>query len=132
MRRAAWVLGLSLIAGRVWAEPGTPGAPHHGGSRNEKALRHMAGRILKTTTYRFVNVKSKETYESLRGVALNPDVQVESPYNDWHYTNGVLNLGMLELSAKLKDPQYEKYVDDNMDFVFGRGHLDYFQRLYDQ
>src|SRR5687768_13626242 len=108
MRRAAWVLGLCLIAGRASAELGASGVPHHGGSPNEKALRQVAGRILKATTYRFVNVKSKETYESLRGVALNPDVQVESPYNDWHYTNGVLYLGMLETSAKLKDPQYEK------------------------
>jgi rhamnogalacturonyl hydrolase YesR len=92
----------------------------------------IADRIISQTPYAFVNTKSKETYQSLKDVPFSMDIKVQSQYNDWHYTNGVLGLAMLELSDKLNDKTYEDYVSRNMEFVFDSHNLAYFKRQYDE
>lgn len=92
----------------------------------------IADRILNSTTYNFVNKKTGETYSSLKDVPLSRDVQVESKYTQWHYTNGVTNIALMELTRKLNDQKYLNYVERNMNFVFNEGHLDYYKRLYDK
>ncbi len=102
---------------------------------NEKAREtavKIADRILKSTTYDFVNKKSGETYTSLKGVDLSKDIKVKSKYLDWHYTNGVTNIALMELGDKLGDAKYENYVLKNMNFVFDEANQNYFRRLYDQ
>jgi len=98
----------------------------------EETAKKIAGRILNSTSYLFENKKTGETYSSVKDLPLSPDVQVQSKYNQWHYTNGVTNIALLELGDKLKDKQYEKYVLKNMNFVFNEGNLDYFKKLYDK
>lgn len=96
----------------------------------EQAAIKIAERILSSTTYKFENKKTGETYETVNGLALSNDVRVQSKYNQWHYTNGVTNIALMELGDKLKDKQYENYVLKNMNFVFNEGNLDYFKQLY--
>lgn len=98
----------------------------------EITARKIADRILNATTYTFVNKKTGETYTSLKNVALSPDIAVQSKYNQWHYTNGVTNIAMLELSAKLNEKKYEDFVLKNMNFVFEPENLNYFKKMYDQ
>ena len=46
------------------------------------------------------------------------EVKVQNEYNDWHYTNGVLYLAMLELAEKTGDKKYEElFVDILKHFV---------------
>ncbi|WP_243348161.1 glycoside hydrolase family 105 protein [Parabacteroides sp. FAFU027] len=97
-----------------------------------KAAVSIADRIIRSTPYEFINTKTKETYTTVKGLPLSPDVKVKSEYNDWHYTNGIMYLGMMELGQKLNEPKYRNYVQKNMDFVFNEGNLDYFKQLYDQ
>lgn len=102
---------------------------------NEKARETavmIADRILKSTTYDFVDKKSGKTYTSLKNVPLNKNVKVQSKYLDWHYTNGVTNIALMELGDKLGTSKYENYVLKNMNFIFDDAHQDYFHRLYDQ
>jgi rhamnogalacturonyl hydrolase YesR len=92
----------------------------------------IADRILNSTKYEFKNKKTGEVYKSLKNVPLTTDVKVESKYNDWHYTNGVTNIALLELADKIGDKKYDEYVLKNMNFVFNEGNLDYFRKLYDK
>ncbi len=92
----------------------------------------IADRILNSTTYTFKNKKTGEVYTSLKGVELTPDMTVESKYTQWHYTNGVTNIALMELGDKLNDKKYEEYVNKNMNFVFDEDNLEYFHKLYNK
>lgn len=104
----------------------------HAQTNPEITARKIAERIINSTTYTFVNKKTGETYKSVKDLPLSQDIAVQSKYNQWHYTNGVTNIALMELGDKLKDKKYEEYVLKNMNFVFNEGNLDYFKRLYDQ
>ncbi|HEY5507308.1 MAG TPA: glycosyl hydrolase family 88, partial [Paludibacter sp.] len=91
----------------------------------------IAERILNSTTYLFENKKTGETYSTVKDLPLSKDVVVQSKYTQWHYTNGVTNIALMELGDKLSDKKYENYVLKNMNFVFNDGNLDYFKKLYD-
>lgn len=97
----------------------------------EAAVR-IADRIVSSTTYDFVNKKTGETYTSVKNLPLSMDVQVNSKYNNWHYTNGVTNIALLELADKTGDKKYEDYVLKNMNFVFNEGNLEFFKKQYDK
>jgi len=92
----------------------------------------IADRIFAETPYTFVNTKTGETYANLKDVPLSLDVKVANEYNEWHYTNGVLHLALLELADKVKDKKYEDYVLKNMSFVFNEGNLEFFEKQYNQ
>jgi rhamnogalacturonyl hydrolase YesR len=98
----------------------------------ELTARKIADRILQSTTYTFQNKKTGEIYTSLKNVPLTQDMTVQSVYNQWHYTNGVTNIAMMELAQKSGKKEYEDFVLKNMNFVFNEGNLDYFRQLYDQ
>lgn len=97
----------------------------------EQMARKIADRILSSTSYTFVNNKTGEKYETVKNLPLSYDIVAESKYNQWHYTNGVTNIAMLELAEKLGEKKYENFVLRNMNFVFNEGNLDYFRQLYD-
>lgn len=92
----------------------------------------IANRIISETPYTFINKQTKQTYTSLKNIPFTMDMKVTSKYNDWHYTNGVLQIAMLELSELLKDEKYAAYVDKNMQFVFQKDNLNYFKRQFDE
>lgn len=98
----------------------------------EEAARVIADRIVNSTTYLFENKKTGETFASVKDLPLSKDIQVQSKYNQWHYTIGVTDIALMELGDKLQDKKYEQYVLKNMNFVFNDGNMDYFKRLYDQ
>ena len=98
----------------------------------EAISRKIADRILHSTTYMFENKKTGETYTTVKDLPLSYDIQVQSKYNQWHYTNGVTNLAMLELADKLKDKKYEDFVLKNMNFVFDKVNYYYFKTLYNK
>ena len=100
-------------------------------TQTEAVLRKIAGRIIDETSYRFLDTKTGQTYSSLDGVPFSLNMKVQSRYNDWHYTNGVLNISLMELANQLHDTQYENYVWKNMQFVFNPENLNYLRQQYD-
>lgn len=90
----------------------------------------IADRILSETPYTFIHTKTSETYHHLKGVPFSMDVKVESKYNNWHYTNGVLQIALLELADKTADKKYEEHVLKNMHFVFDKDNLSFFERQF--
>ncbi len=101
-------------------------------SSPEEIAKKIADRILSSTTYTFENKKTGEVYTSVKNVELTQDMTVQSKYNQWHYTNGVTNIALMELGTKLNDKKYDEYVLKNMNFVFNDGNLEYFHQLYNQ
>ena len=75
-------------------------------SAKEAAVK-IADRILDSTTYEFKNTKTGEVYKSVKRLPLSMDVKVACKYNNWHYTNGVTNIALMELADKVGD-QKEK------------------------
>lgn len=98
----------------------------------EQLAAKIADRIMSETPYTFVNKATGETYTSLKGVPFSMDVKVSNLYNDWHYTNGVLHMALLELADLVEDKKYEEYVWKNMNFVFDKHNLGYFEKQYNQ
>lgn len=98
----------------------------------DKVAQAMGNRIISETPYLFVNKATGQTYNSLKGVLVTMDVKVQNQYNDWHYTNGVLNIALLELADAQNEKKYEDYVFKNMNFVFDKDNLGYFRQQYDQ
>ncbi len=92
----------------------------------------MADRIIESTTYQFKNTETNETFGTVKKQKVDDPIKVACKYNDWHYTNGVLHIAMLELAEKLGDKKYEDYVLKNMNFVFNEGNLDYFKKKFDK
>ena len=95
----------------------------------EELVRKVADHILQATSFRFVNTKSGEKYETTKGLAPSPDIKAESKFNKWQYVNGVLTVGMMQTAAVLKDPKYSDYSRKNYDLIFNN--LDYFKKQYD-
>jgi rhamnogalacturonyl hydrolase YesR len=92
-------------------------------------VRRVADHILQTTSFRFVNPKTSETYTSTKGLTPSADIKAESKFNKWQYVNGVLAVGMMQTAAVLKDTKYSDYARKNYDFIFSN--LDYFRKQYD-
>ncbi|MCM1078203.1 MAG: glycoside hydrolase family 88 protein [Bacteroidales bacterium] len=92
----------------------------------------IADRIIASTSYDFKNTKTGEVHKSVKNMPLSMDIKVNSKYNNWHYTNGVTNIALLELADKTGRKDYERYVLRNMDFVFNEGNLPFFRRQYDK
>ncbi|NDW12978.1 glycosyl hydrolase family 88 [Bacteroides sp. 214] len=92
----------------------------------------IANRIISETPYTFTDKVTKETFTSLKGVKMSRDMKVSNEYNEWHYTNGVLHMAMLELADRTGDKKYEDYVSKNMEFVFDKDNYAYFEKQYNE
>lgn len=95
----------------------------------EQCLKKVAGHIMDNTSFNLVNVKTNETYASSVKLPLTGDIRIQSPYNEWRYWNGVLNIGFVALAEVLKNNDYLDYAKRNVSFVFD--HSDYFKKQYD-
>ena len=98
-------------------------------NNTEEIVRRVADNIIQSTTFKFVNTKTGEKFESTKGKDTTVNVRAESKFNRWQYVNGVLTVGMIELSEVLKDPKYSDYSRKNFDFIFNN--LDYFKKQFD-
>lgn len=98
----------------------------------EQIARKIADRILSSNNHNFVHRRTGEVFTSLAGLPLDKDILVQSKYMQWHYTNGVTNIALLELAEKTKDPKYEQFVIDKMNFVFKPENYNYYKRLYEK
>jgi len=95
----------------------------------EALVHKVADHIIQTTSFRFVNNKTGEKFESLKSTPSSPDVRADSKFNKWAYVNGVLSVGMVQTASVLKDPKYSDYSRKNFDFIFSN--LDFFKKQYD-
>jgi unsaturated rhamnogalacturonyl hydrolase len=97
-------------------------------TNTEEIVRRVADHIIQNTSFKFVNDKTGEKYDSTNGLAPSADIKAESRYNKWAYVNGVLTIGMMQTSAVLNDQKYADYSLHNFQFIFNNLH--YFEELY--
>ncbi|WP_419698099.1 glycoside hydrolase family 88/105 protein [Mucilaginibacter sp. NFX135] len=96
-------------------------------SNTEEIIRKVADNVIQNTSFKFINTNTKEKYDSTKGLALSPDVKVDSKYNRWMYVNGVLTIGMMQMADVLGDKKYSDYSQRNFAFIFDN--LNYFEAL---
>ncbi|MFH0990246.1 MAG: glycoside hydrolase family 88 protein [bacterium] len=94
----------------------------------ERKLRSIADGVLKKASFEFLDQKSGTRFASPDEAPRDSQLRPESPYTDWRYWNGVLNLAMMRLGDVLRDSTYISFAYKNVDFGFD--HYRYFQNNY--
>ncbi len=131
MKRMIVAGAFLMMAVALFPQTEMRNAAQAGLSAGETALR-IADRMLAATTYEFKNRRTGEVYKTVKKLPLDMDVRVDCKYNNWHYTNGVAHIALMELADKTGQKKYEDYVWKNMNFVFNEGNLDFFRKQYDK
>ncbi len=106
-------LGININAGTI--------------TSNLKIIQLVTDNILSNTTYTIIDKENKESYTSSKNLPTDKEFKIESPYVEWKYWNGVLNIAMLELSKITAEEKYKQYSIKNYQFVFEN--LDFFKAL---
>lgn len=118
-RRLLTVCGiLSLTIGTLFSQQRT----------DEECIRAVADNILKEPVTQFVGVKSGKTYNSTKDIPKGEDVRFKSPLSEWHYSNGVLDMSMINLGEYLNDARYINYAKNHV--AFGFANYEYFKNTF--
>jgi rhamnogalacturonyl hydrolase YesR len=97
-------------------------------SATRAKLRLMAEGIIADAAYQFVD-QSGRKFESPEKAPPGSRLRPKSPYTDWRYWNGVLNIAMIRLSEEFKEPGFFRFAQRNIAFSFD--HYGYFESTYD-
>jgi unsaturated rhamnogalacturonyl hydrolase len=84
----------------------------------KEKLQLIADAIVKETTFQFIDKKNGQRYKTPNEAPSEAQLQPESPYTDWRYWNGVLNIAMLNLGKVLTQPAYTEFAQKNIAFNF--------------
>ena len=95
----------------------------------ETMLRLLAGYIQQHTSCLFLNHTTGKTFANVSGIPVDPNLKIQSLFNDWKYWNGVIHMAFNELGTLLNDNQYPDYVKRNYSFFFEN--LPYLQKMFD-
>jgi rhamnogalacturonyl hydrolase YesR len=97
---------------------------------DELVVRRVADYILEHGELSFKDVNSGKIYESTKDIPEDAKVTFSSPFGEWHYTNGVLNMALINLSNLQGEEKYSDYAAANV--AFGMDNYKYFQKRYDK
>ena len=126
-RTMAFQTSVFLIALMSWHTWSPPDSGEYPRSTLER-VRLIADSVLRGGSFRFVNEKSGALYMSTAEAPADAQFRPESPYNDWRYWNGVLNIAMVRLADELHDTSYSDFVVRCVAFDFGN--VPYFKARY--
>ncbi len=91
-------------------------------------VRAVANAVLRDATFRFVDRQSGLKFKSTNEAPLDAKIQLESPYTDWRYWNGVLNIALIRAGEVLHETSYSDFPLKNMAFSFDN--FRYFEERY--
>ena len=95
---------------------------------DEVIVRKVADYILEHAEFSFIGAENGQTYNSTSEIPENVEVKIKSPFGEWHYTSGVLNMAMVNLSELLGDKKYFEFVVKQIDF--GMDNYKFFQKRF--
>jgi hypothetical protein len=95
---------------------------------SEKALRAVANAVVNDSVFCFVDQKTGGHFKSASEAPKDAQLRLVSPYADWRYWNGVLNIAMLRLGEALGEPSYSQFSRSNLRFAFDT--YRYFEERY--
>jgi len=87
-------------------------------STDEAVIRRIADYILEHSEFAFYSTADKKTYDSTGDIPENVEVRLKSTFGEWHYTNGVLNMAMINLGAFLNEEKYTNFAVQHIAFGF--------------
>ena len=85
---------------------------------DEAVTRRIADYILDHSEFAFYSPTNKQTYHSTKDIPEDVEVRLKSTFGEWHYTNGVLNMAMINLGAFLKEKKYTEFAAQHVAFGF--------------
>jgi rhamnogalacturonyl hydrolase YesR len=91
-------------------------------------VRLVADLVLRNGTFQFLDERNGLRYSRPAEAPAGTQLRIESPYNDWRYWNGVLNVAMLRLGQVLHDTSYKNFVVKSIAFDFDN--CGYFEDRY--
>ena len=95
----------------------------------EKTVRSVADNILGESSFKILNKETGELFDVAGKSSGDPAILIiESPYNEWKYWNGVLNIAFDELGETLGDEKFKTFSSRNIKFAFDN--LEYFEQHY--
>lgn len=91
---------------------------HAQNESDEAVVNSVANGIMRSTSYKFVDTKTKTPYNSPDQFPADGDMRTQSLYNKWEYANGVMMIGMQKAAKYLNKKEYADYAQKNFEFVF--------------
>jgi len=95
---------------------------------DESAVIRVADYVLEHAEFTFTDVLNRKIYASTEEISDDREVRYSSPFEAWHYTNGVLNMAMINLSGFLNEPKYGDFAAKHV--AFGMDHYKFFQKRF--
>jgi len=95
---------------------------------DELVVKRIADYILEHGTLNFKDVHTGKIYKSTSEIPEGTKVTFSSPFGEWHYTDGVLNMALIDLSDFLGEKKYADYAAAHV--AFGMDNYKYFQKRY--
>lgn len=95
---------------------------------DEACIRAVADNILQQPVTQFVGVSDGKIYNSTSEIPAGEDVTFRSPLSEWHYSNGVCDMAMVNLGEFLNEPKYTEYAKRHV--AFGFANYAYFKNTF--
>ena len=95
---------------------------------DEIVVRRIADYILDNTSLSFSTTDGKQTFTSTKDIPDNVEVRLQSTFGEWHYTNGVLNMAMVNLANFTGEGKYFDYAANHV--AFGMDNYKFFQKRF--
>ncbi len=87
-------------------------------SDTEGVLKKIADAVLEDASFQLIDQVSEQIYLSVNEVPLHAILKLKSPYNDWRYWNGILNIALIRLGETLNQSSYTEFALKNISFTF--------------
>jgi unsaturated rhamnogalacturonyl hydrolase len=95
---------------------------------SEKALRAVANAVVNDSVFCLVDQKTSEHFNSAAAAPKDAQLRLASPYADWRYWNGVLNIALIRLGEVLHETSWSDFPVTNIAFSFDN--FRYFEERY--
>lgn len=97
---------------------------------DELIVRRVADYILEHGELGFKDINTGEVFKSTKNVPEGAKLRFLNSFGEWHYTNGVLNMALINLSKFTGDKKYADYAAQHV--AFGMDNYKYFQARYNK
>ena len=95
---------------------------------DEAVVRQVAEHILSQAEFEFEGVEDGKVYKTTDEIPADVEVKFKTSYGEWHYTMGVLNMAMVNLSHFLKEDKYFDFAAQHI--AFGFDNYQFFQKRF--
>lgn len=82
------------------------------------ALLRLVNNVYENTDFTFIDEETGEHYNSAFDAPEGAKLKPASPYNDWRYWNGVMNISFIQLSEVLEQPGLREFAYKNVALAF--------------